>query len=399
MTAVYVITADGQVHFREGPQGGSQPGPAGITRDLGWTLTRLAQLSGPMTLVYDRDPGGGTSTVPELATVAGWDCKGPAQGPWWTAYQDGRRGRTVTIGVREYAKPEDLMIAPHMPPELVRDSLFRWAAATGTAYSHSPGVAAINNLRDGPHPIYNVQWRLIDGRNVMPWKPPAQINDIRWESMPGNLYAGPTARYDLRSAYLAALAAVDLPRLKLSATGHYRDAAGYFRIRCQHALINMLGRRDRQGTTWVCHPVARQLDDLGVPFEVIESHTAPATRILRPWGEAWRDILAGAAPEDRILYKRAYSEAVGMLNVSRGRVYRPDWRHMIIDQVRASMLRRAWSAWRLCGILPARIDVDSMWFAVDFNIHQNLDQLGAAVGVGDQAGRMRFEGITEGAAR
>ncbi len=311
---------------------------------------------------------------------------------WTVAVSESRRwyiGVQVTAGT-------DPLINPAVGTLDAVANLAGWYTLIGTHYRHTPGAAATAALYATlagsckPHEMKLRSW----GALAQWWEPPAPITDIVW-AQPGR---PPLAahQWDMRAAYLAAAAAVDLPRQRPQETGTFAyDHVGYYRVTIDAEATRygpLLGQADRKGTRWICHPVARQLHDWKMPFQVHDAITAPsAGRILRGFADTWRTAITepDLHPTLARALKRGYAEAVGLLSVQAGAIYRPDWRHMIIDQVRASLLRRIHTVGIETGLLPYRINVDSIWYPD--NSGGQVDNL---IGTGPKIGNMRYEGIT-----
>jgi hypothetical protein len=285
-------------------------------------------------------------------------------------------------------------------PGLVAAKLGAWWRATGTQYYATPGVSAVINLRnswgDGPHP----QWRLISPNTALAWKPPASIEAINW--MVDRRPRAQLWRWDMHRAFLAAMAAVQLPFRQLYPTGTDPTTleCGYYRIANPAAFQPLPAwvwpNNDRQGTSWVCQGTLKLLAELtGHPIDVIDSWTphpgvAGGTghrKLLKHWAEDWRDIrLADMTP-----VKQAYAQLVGLMNAPGGQLYRPDWRHMIIDQQRASMIRRILAVRESTGMEPVAIRTDAVYYRATLDARLIETQLG----IGGNMGNMRFEGLVK----
>lgn len=364
--------------------------PAGLARDLKWLLSKNG--NGDSVIVLPHAPTGWTrDDMVKAIEDVGWRTQ-PTDGAWFTAIPETTGNHsTVHIGIREWMAADDPIAGVTRSPAHVAGLLSRWYSVAGTHYRHNPGAATVVSIRKALADRH-VTWRLQDLATVEWWPPPANIGDLRRH---GNSRPAPGAhRWDMRSAYLAAAAAVDLPAGRLKPTGDDIDpltAVGYFRIKLGRGdwPSTFLGR-DRQGCAWVCHPLMRWLWGRKAGVEIIDSVTASlGTRLLRPWAERWRDGIA----ENPVLapaLKAGYSQAIGLFNVRGGTIYRPDWRAAIIDQVRYSMIRRIGSVKRLCDLMPARVDIDSVWYVTANDAER--DRVGEALGVGPNIGKMRYEG-------
>jgi hypothetical protein len=124
----------------------------------------------------------------------------------------------------------------------------------------------------------------------------------------------------------------------------------------------------------VTTPTLRLLTDLreaGVygGYRLLESWTAPQSRLLRGWAELIRDcdrMLTGrtdpcsTAVTDTL--KESYRRAIGLFGRERGSVYRPDWRAAIIAHTRARVVDQVIRAYRTAQALPLHVDVDAVTY-------------------------------------
>lgn len=309
-----------------------------------------------------------------------------------------RRGsRIIALGVEHWIEPNRCPLLADTPDQTVT-RFGRWFDLTGTIYRGTPGIAAVAMIRDHYEPVNAVPDK---SRKVPTWLP-GEATMLRRQT--GNAEddyragiwqrSGPEQYehgYDLRTMYLTAAGIADLPWWSLRKQGDPTPNpkhAGYHLIRPEpwtlnHLLPSPVGRdrgipsQDAAGR-WVTTPTLRLLDELreqGIfgGYELIETWSADAGRVLRPWSErirdaiAWVDPEAGAPPEraDRHLtaaLKDGYREAIGLLGREGGRVFRPEWRHIIIATARANLWRRLWRTGRETDRWPLRIDVDCAWY-------------------------------------
>jgi hypothetical protein len=324
---------------------------------------------------------------------AGFTVTGPRPDePSWVHVKGS--GHQIYLGFLRHLG-RDPLLGGDLTPEDRLDRLVLWHRLIGTHYRYNPGVSTLAAMRGqtAGHPLWKVS-QTAPGGGREPWQPPAQITDLRWRGATGRATGSGHHRWDMRSAYLNAAAQSYLPTGVLSPTGADPHPYGYYRIRANaptdQIWLKYLNRKpDRQGCVWVGH----ELRALVATFnrgghEVVDSWTTPtAARHLRPWAENIRDaITVQAIPAG--VFKQGYAAAIGLLAVPRGSVYRPDWRHMIVDFVTASMLRRiARVAQLMEGLQPSKVDVDSIWYD-----HTDAEHIGEALGVGPLIGRMRYEG-------
>lgn len=381
------------------------PTPAGMLTDPRFLLEALrfrCGISGEATVVVEHP-------IDWTTDLNGWTPIGKHQpGQHWRAFgKDGARVNVLTMDDRDPDANDPLTDPENRALGTVADRLSAWLRATGTHYYATPGVAAVINLRaswgDGPQP----QWRLISPASAMAWKPPASIEAIDWAPRRPRTQLW---RWDMRMAFLAAMAAVQLPFRQLVPTGVEPSTldCGYYRIR-PHQLVPSWAdiKPDRSGTAWVCQGMLEwHTKEYGQP-EIIDSWTPRQThpragdaivaavggrsghrRLLRHWAEEWGHI---HQPALNPTLKAAYAQLVGLMNVSSGQIYRPDWRHMIIDQQRASMVRRIHNVFISTGIEPVAIATDSVYYRAT---HQ-AKLIEAQLGIGGAVGNMRFEGITK----
>jgi hypothetical protein len=270
-----------------------------------------------------------------------------------------------------------------------------WDAAVGTPWTLTDGVSAVVAMKSMPR---NKQptWQLINRNTVEFWQAPAHIQDLRWRSR--HKIKGELHRWDMRAAYLNAAALVDLPYGPLRPGLFSTTAVGYYQIRitAPQARQLHLPPPDRKGLIWVTHSMLPLLTH--VRHELVDSWQSPDSgRILRSWAENWRDLLV-AHPALRVPLKRGYAEAFGLMGAKTTGIYRPDWRHMIIDKVRASLITRLQRVETAhSGLRPYRVDVDSVWYDLPDGLFYHT--LGETLGVGDKIGQMRYEGSEQTAVK
>lgn len=410
MTTV-IITADRTaVIFQGNPQ--TFPTPAGMLGNRNLEAAVCDQFAADV-LIVDRQPQDG-----ETPESTGWLTRAV------TLDYDQRRDVYLHTGFLPQLQADDMVLrhvaGDHQPfvedydrdacLQLVIRRLVAWRELTGVDYHTHPAVAAIVAMKRHTHPAPRWILRNHTGYASGPfagdgwWTPPAPIVDLHAGGPDGIL----STTWDRRGAYLASAAAVELPYRQLRQTGYdYDPACGYYRVslantplaRYYAALLAQSADPTGDGTVWVCHPTLRVLSETASLVEVVDSWTTgnlPGKehgRILRPWAEKWRDALAGfdalasdqTIRDTRAALKQGYTQALGgLLTVKAGTIYRPDWRHMIIDHNRAHMLRIIARMWHTRGVLPLEIKVDAITYE-----GEPSDAIDETIGVGPRIGNMR----------
>ena len=355
------------------------PTPAGLLSGPAQLLDWAATFGREVTLVV-WDLGLPRDALRPMATHAGWTVPPLREADSWTPCKRETDGhvQAVYLCVIAWMVNADPMLDGGS--QHIATRLWDWYATTGVAYRYSPGASALAGLVASN---LSARRRLQDPATADYWQPPGNITDLRYA--PRRMPAGTLHRWDMRNAYLAAAAAAELPTRQLQHTGndYGEDVVGYFRVRPGDRPLGGLGKPDRQGCIWVTHSMLELLQ----PIEVVDSWTSEDhARFLRPWAERWRNIVL-ARQASGPQYKMAYTQAIGLMAVPRGSFYRPDWRHMIIDRVRWSVIRRIRRVVELTGQSPVRVDVDSVWY--DTNDPGLVDK---AIGSGGHVGHMRYEG-------
>lgn len=400
MTAVWAVTPE----TITGPGGWTCPTPAGMMQSIP-DLFRLSEMDvaeGELTIILA--PQGMTRDDLYIAiTDAGWHTNRSERG-WFTCLSPGKP--TIHLACVEHGALADL------GPELrdIREArrwLTAWAERMYIHYRHTPGVSALASMTAYPR-SRRPQWHARDA-DGSPWPMPCIIRDIVHK--PGELMApGYRHQWDTRNAYLAAMAAVELPYRTLEHTGalpHTLDC-GLFRVQLTSAVpwpSWMMPDIDRQGCGWITSSEIRAYRQvIGMLPLVVDSYTPAPTqaaagrpghgRILRSWAEFYRDSMPALASTDfgaTKAPKRGYAEAVGLMNRVGGSVYRPDWRALIIGHVRAAMMRRVAAVMMRTNatVLPSGINVDAIYYDLT---DTELTAVRDAIGEHDRIGGMRYEG-------
>ena len=387
------------------------PTPAGALADPRFLLSTIAYRTGDGEATVVLQAPVNWSGVEECGWIAGKVEEGSA---WRSFEKDGTRVNVCTPSEYRAGVTSDNPIM-HDPY-----SLASWLEHTGTHYYATPGVGAVANIRhrfDGSEA--QPRWRLIDQTHMLPWVPPGRIEMLDWKTRgwhPNRI----SHKWDLRAAFLAAMAAVELPFRQLVNTGPTPETrkCGYYRIRAPEGQPGwVLPHPDRQGTSWVCQATLERYPEA----VIVDSWTPAASlnglpghrRILRQWAEDWRDMMADN-PESVLaerIWKDAYAQLVGLMNVQSGQIFRPDWRNMIIDHVRASIARRVLKVYVRTGHWPIRINHDAVYYATPVDLRAYTRPEGTEtitpaevwfavtqenLGVGPHIGNMRYEGIDRG---
>lgn len=240
--------------------------------------------------------------------------------------------------------------------------LWHWHRWTGVPFHTTPGVSALDLMRE-----------LAAGARKAPrWVAPAgcpvprnaEMPYVGWKREPlaGEALMPYRHQYDLVLMYLAAAGNADLPVDALTRTGPMMfDPAmgGYWQVEGgwwpEDARLPDPMNSTGRGLTWVTTPTMALLVELGHSPEVVDSWTAPTGRLLRDWSARVRDAIAtaAAAKPDRdaelvhATLKLSYRQALGLLNSSGGRIYRPEWWHTVVAKARANLYRKLVAATKL----------------------------------------------------
>lgn len=358
------------------------PTPAGLATDWARLADHIAHVPDLSTMVLPSAAG-----VFEGLDPYGWEPSGALQvsGAWATIRQGTRhQGRYLHLGFADRMSDDPYVGELAGDPLLLGTALRRWAELTGAAYRTSPAVSAIASIRATvARQRRQPRWILQHPGTTEWWTPPGPVNDLRvgpYDPPPPGLHV-----YDRRAAYLASAGAVELPFGQLRQTGTDADPrCGYYRIRVEQSWLDLFGGADSHGCVWVCHPTLAALAHAGVWYEMIDSwSTSECGRILRPWAERWRDAI-DTLPPAKPTFKAGYAQALGgLLAVPRGTVYRPDWRHMIMDHNRAHLVRIILRVHKTDGSWPVAVNVDSLYYLNPVEwIPQAVANIGAMVDKG-----------------
>jgi hypothetical protein len=346
--------------------------------NLGRMLSYVSGISGETTLIVSESLS--ESDVRRFWRDGAGDGWRPVQVPTaWTTFRRGLR-EIVHVGVLPLLRPSatPLWRADAGAPDITR-ALAWYQAQMGTPFRMTPGVAGCSAIRatyTDPRRGRSPYW----GRGADVW--PRELRPA------GDLYWSRTALsdverarpwvhgFDLRGARLAA-ALTELCWDRPGTTGAIPfdpTLGGWWAVRtdqlpAQGDDLPPLFVPSSGALTWLSAPVARRLWDAQVLPEVLDSRTAPARQLLRPWvtrmsaarasGEAECEEYGTAA-------KSSYAETVGMMARTGGSVYRPDWYATIVDRQRVTVVDHANRVWAARRERPVAAISDCLVYTSDF---------------------------------
>lgn len=429
--------------FPEDPHAAVKATPADTwARGLGSLLDRVAKtMSGEGVLLLDQaaaqalklptGPDDSTTVGLDDARAAGW-MAGKVHA-WTPFYGEGRP--RIIVGQTGWPNFDR---SPLVNPKASIDTVYRaamWQELTGVAWQGTPGVAG-NQLLRATAPKWKVRGSDVgpsygyktgpEGASELDWQPEdwSRPQDRRWAHC-----------YDMTRMYLAAAQCCE--HLAPWALRHSRSIefspklAGWWLVKmgpwAHDRMPAPAGPGGWDEPRWVTTPtlvLLTQLMEAGEEFqtfEVLDSYTGAAKRVLRGWAERLEGAYQGARvvaedhPDDDAgrdddaravmkAVKAAYREAIGMWNHTDddGRpsaTYRPDWHHAVIAQARANMWRTLWKVGREEGRWPLEIKTDGVWFESDDQDQEKARPSGLKVvnrsGLTDALGTWKYEKTRE----
>lgn len=402
---VYALTGDGGPGLPDVPQQGICWTPADV-------LDRWAHL-------FEREgvivmPGRGWTDPQwrEAAAEQGWTTGTDSDSGWYTW----RKAQMPVVHVchRAQAAERDRsgMVQAHTSDDELARTLHLWHEASGVAWRMSPGVVGTTLMRAhigkrrGAPPLW-IDKQVIDGD-----RPVAGQGDIDWVKDRSILDQRPwLVGFDLYAQYLSAVTTlrglpvgdllrgdepyalgmvgwwlIDVRTLPATVVEDLRAAQGD----PQHApgvwpsLIHP-ARVGEDHMVWASSPILEYLVK-GLHWECTTFGSwAPtmATQLLGKWAEHMRDLRE--VPALATAAKRVVNEGIGMLGHQGGRLVRPDWRWLIIDQARVNLFRKIEHVMVHSGAMPVAIRTDAVWYLsehpdVERFAHDNGIRLRAGLG-------------------
>lgn len=347
----------------------------------------------------------------DLPAGDGWTCitsttvdRTPTGFPVWSTWTRGGRthdpdtaDRVVHIGVLPHIDADRTpLFWPEEDPRTIAGRLGVYHALTGSAWRGTAGVVGCAMLRDRYNIKPQPRWF---GEKV-----PAGAGDLLWsrEGTPGELLLGHVHAFDLNAQYLSAAGNAVLPWTGLKPSGpHPFDArtSGMWRVEAGSLprwalygaavglppMLSHIHMSDEQ--LWISAPMMVLLHQLGARPRVTDSMLATESkRLLRSWAETLRNAREDAEDrrDARLLgaIKRTCNETIGMWARAGGRMYRPDWRVMVVDLARANLYRRIRHVHERAARWPLAVRTDCVWYADD-----DPDPVRAAERLGLRIGR------------
>lgn len=324
----------------------------------------------------------------------------------WTTYF---RPNTPTIHVCISAgvNPDrHRLFDPNEHPASIANRLGAYHSAVGVPWRMTAGVTGCDLLRD-------LKSKSGAGRKQPRWQwdavtdcPPG-MGDLLWHR---EVTTGPDTGddgcsdrwvhgFDLRGQYLAAAGVTrlpwGLPRRRQLVPAFDPELAGWWQCRTSDLPDWATSGRVRppivdpaafEGeSVWLSAATMAVLVDNAValdPFGFVGAEHN--SRLMRPWSETLRDArrTASTTGDERLTWavKDTANETIGMFNKTGGRVWRPDWRHLVIDTARANLLRKVRSAWVRLGRWPVAIRTDCVWYRSTTNAEAFALAAGFAIG-------------------
>lgn len=330
-------------------------------------------------------PGSELEAAPDALKAAGWRVSAL---DYWTTCWPGRGRATVYVCVPAWVGPNSREVPVIAPDDLAATTarLAMYHRLAKAPYALSPGMAMLLALRDGRAwhrgraPYWAPSWDRGGG-----WLKYGE-RDLLWES-PAPPPLPYRHRYDLNTAYLGALALVEVAADQLQRVpdpAWDRKLSGVWCIEApvwNHPEIPSPVENvppDPKGRLWVTTPTLALLVELAEAGEtsdpvIRDAWLAPGRRLTRGWAEDCRDALAaldGLDDDDsqavRATIRATFPEGVGMLARStQHTVYRPDWRYAVVAQTRVSLWRKMWTIGEAEGRWPVRVRTD----CVEYGAH------------------------------
>lgn len=301
---------------------------------------------------------------------------------WFTCHHPDPAAALVMFGVLPWVdQGRTPLFRLDDPAVAVAEALAGYQGLVGSIWRGTGGLsgtAAIRALHDGKRAGGAPRWR---------WdNPPSDVVGRSFELIGGKhgrpcdwWDGGPdwwVHQYDVRAMYLAAASVAELAWDPPEHTGPRQydpERVGYWQVnrdeletRLNHSpgRLSLLLRAQTAGSlAWVTTPVLEYLTGhMGGSPEIHDSWTAERrSRLLRGWAERLRDARQGAGPQWLPAVKDTYARTVGMMRKPGGRIYRPDWRDLIVDTAKVNLLRKVDAG----GVEPLRWNVDSVWIPTD----------------------------------
>jgi hypothetical protein len=363
------------------------------------------------------------------AAAAGWTMGEAAialeergEGSGWATFQHAEMP-TVHIGILPWMSQADTPLFRTdgtWKPEHIATALARYHVATGVAWRANAGASG--------HAMIRRMARRKDPKRPGRFLPEPRWRQDRWDANNGIVGRGDVIwhrtltaaekkmryvhQWDMRSAYLAAMAAANYGWDPIQETGPGVDgmAAGYYILRLTPDHQRLLTAtknlppilnpaRVNRGLVPVTQPVLAHLRELGYNPEIITSYTSERSgRYLRPAAERLRDAMimgqAAGLPALRQALKETANRANGLMARPGGRIYRRDWSHTTEDTAAVSILRRIGKVWAEAELAPIEVRTDAVFYASDIEDPRELP-VGELLGVGPRIGNMAYEGMTE----
>lgn len=423
------VLTSAHAHYGDGAV---TPLRTGLSTDLAsvlnGTLTRFDRHS---TIVIDDAELHDVYASAPAAAEAGW--KHTEAGAWtlWRHGED-QAERTVAVGVRRAMDPVrhlSVLFNSDTDPAALALLLDRYIRIVGAAWRGTCATTALAMIRlswenSRGRPLWRPRYvGPGNGAGRIEWRRPLN----QWESTWGYVHT-----FDANAAYLGAMINAEVAWSNLEHSGPIRFDAGlpgYWLLDLDKSTVEddprspgrpplvdplrllRIPGRDTDTGAWVTTPMAKFLAELqGGTVRVVDSWTGaavvresdgkqlhgPKSRVLLPFGEKMRDAraavleLAPGTLRDILAdaVKHTYKDAVGGLQRETMRIHRPDWAHTIIDQWRATILRKILRVHSTEGVWPVQILTDSLAYA---DCSGRPGVLGDALGLGAGLGMWKHQ--------
>lgn len=371
--------------------------------------------SGPFrtAIVYGTPPLIGLADQAVALRKAGWWIM-PATLSTWTVCR--RDGLEISLGLANAHKPGihdglyPVGAGRHQdgPPTIDRAEVLRrldmYHRYTGRPWHGTPALSAMAQVVAAARNRTNVVWRsrgpsiAADAGHALTWRAPDPTAQPAWP----HTHTWDGTKAYLGAASMAQVAAQQLTR-RVGPQMFDKALAGWWRIDTPNAVIAAVragrpapARIGRDGTITATTALIGYIEQTYGTVDVIESWTAPASRLFRPWAEHLRDVITVATSRGDVplvqALKATYRTLVGGMSRKGMPIERPDWTAAIIDQWRATLLRRIDRVEAETGLYPIRIQTDSLTYVTD-----RPETISAVlVGPAGRPGAMRYTGSDVG---